>query len=405
MAGEQHLFTLHRLLDGASMEAGAFAIELRENGSLAFAEFRYAENYIRHPQAIPLMPGMPLKPTALAFACSGEGVPGFIDELLPDAWGRRLIAHGLSQRGLARNPTLADLLSVPAGSLIGCFTCAPYGDPAPTPTDGLDLVEAGPAMESARRVDRNEATELDFDRLALAGASSPKGARPKLLVRDEAGFWLAKLERGVDVYDVVLAEHAALQIARDAGLDAPASRIVTIEGVRALLVERFDRDGDGQRSHLVSANALLKDPRSQEDRLHASYDDLAKLIRDHSDRPAHDLRQLLGQVLLNSTLRNTDDHLRNFSFLADCKGMRLSPAYDIVPTPTVGAYHQLGWGYGHSLPRLSSAREAAQHLGVPASQGDKLARDLGTAIARHAPLLREAGALTRAEADPAGPTP
>jgi serine/threonine-protein kinase HipA len=54
--------------------------------------------------------------------------------------------------------------------------------------------------------------------------------------------------------------------------------------------------------------------------------------------------------MFNVLCRNTDDHPRNHGFLWGEKGLALSPAYDIVPTPTrqgVGTDFSLSMSLGN----------------------------------------------------------
>ncbi|MEM1216886.1 MAG: HipA domain-containing protein, partial [Bacteroidota bacterium] len=44
-------------------------------------------------------------------------------------------------------------------------------------------------------------------------------------------------------------------------------------------------------------------------------------------------RELWRRIVFSVAISNTDDHLRNHGFLLDKSGWRLSPAYDINPTP------------------------------------------------------------------------
>lgn len=391
--GEHYLFKIHAFLQGQVHHAAYFALEIAPNGNTKFVELQYTPEYQALSCAIPLLPTLPVTSDRYTFTCTGDGVPGFIEELLPDSWGRVLIARTLRNKGVSRNPTIADLLSIPSGSYLGCFTCTTRDQLANPPLPGLHLVDAAATIKAAKRVDRLQGTEEDFERLRVAGASSPGGARPKFLAYDDDGYWLAKLERDSDRYNVLMAEHTALEIARNAGLHAPVSKVVNVEDERMLLVERFDLDAQSNRLNSFTANAILKDSHSQQDIMFGSYESIAGLIKRYSHRPREDLYQLLGQALLNKVVRNTDDHLRNFSFIGDNSGFCLSPAYDIVPTPTVGAYHQLGWGRGSFLPELSNAESAARHLGLPGALGKELGERLAESIKAHAPALRDAGAL------------
>lgn len=387
------LFSLYHAPYGRPTLAGVFAVAVNARGRAEYVEFQYDKGYLSRKEVPPLMPTMPLRSEAYIYRSRGDGLPGFVDELLPDAWGRRIMARTLFEQGIGRQPGIIDFLSFPVRSVLGSFFCAPYGSQPETLSDGVRLTAAGPTLHSALQADVEQASEEDLRHLRLAGASSSKGARPKFLAVSEDGFWLAKLSRSIDRYDVLLAEHAAMGAAEDSGLLAAETRLVKIGGIRALLVRRFDREAEGKRLHSVSANALLKDPETQEDPYHASYQDLARLVRQYSTRPDEDLRQLLGQALLNGAVRNTDDHLRNFSFLECEGGFRLSPAYDIVPTPDIGAYHQLSWGYSSVMPSLSDAGLAATSLGLSSNVGVELAESVQLAMRKWARQLSASGAM------------
>ena len=44
-------------------------------------------------------------------------------------------------------------------------------------------------------------------------------------------------------------------------------------------------------------------------------------------------------MLFNIMVSNSDDHLRNHGFIFDMSGWRISPAYDINPTPNSMGLH------------------------------------------------------------------
>jgi len=46
-----------------------------------------------------------------------------------------------------------------------------------------------------------------------------------------------------------------------------------------------------------------------------------------------DLEELWKRVVFNCLISNTDDHLRNHGFLHAQTGWRLSPLYDVNPSP------------------------------------------------------------------------
>lgn len=57
-------------------------------------------------------------------------------------------------------------------------------------------------------------------------------------------------------------------------------------------------------------------------------------IRQMSASPKEDLEALWRRIVFNVLISNVDDHLRNHVFLyTGLSGWRLSPAYDLNPTP------------------------------------------------------------------------
>src|SRR4029077_10750590 len=76
--------------------------------------------------------------------------------------------------------------------------------------------------------------------LMLLGTSMG-GARPKAVVEDNEGLWVAKFNRPDDRWNNTRVESAMLQLAKAFGISTASSRIETIAGKDVLLVKRFDR--------------------------------------------------------------------------------------------------------------------------------------------------------------------
>ena len=62
---------------------------------------------------------------------------------------------------------------------------------------------------------------------------------------------------------------------------------------------------------------------------------LADEIRRISASPQADLRELFARMCFNAAVSNLDDHPRNHAVLAKGRNWRLSPAYDLTPSPVV----------------------------------------------------------------------
>lgn len=69
---------------------------------------------------------------------------------------------------------------------------------------------------------------------------------------------------------------------------------------------------------------------------HASYPELAELIRNRFSEPKRTLHELFGRMTFNILVGNTDDHARNHAAFWDGNQLTLTPAYDICPQSRTG---------------------------------------------------------------------
>src|SRR6185437_2631772 len=131
---------------------------------------------------------------------------------------------------------------------------------------------------------------------------------------------------------VTKGEVLALRLARNAGIDAAASRVVESDGLPVALIRRFDRKDHGQRIMYVSAATMLG-AEVMESEEHF-YTEIVDAIRVHgADAPA-DIEELWRRIAFSILITNVDDHLRNHGFLhVEREFWRLSPAFDINPSP------------------------------------------------------------------------
>jgi serine/threonine-protein kinase HipA len=98
-------------------------------------------------------------------------------------------------------------------------------------------------------------------------------------------------------------------------------------------------------------------------------------------------------MLINRTLHNTDDHLRNFSLIQYPDGWRLSPVYDVVPDFTLSSDHQLTVLGSTYLPTIESAEaiKAGQALGLTRSNTPQIIERVKTVTSNWIDILLEAG--------------
>ena len=192
------------------------------------------------------------------------------------------------------------------------------------------LIRLGELLNAAMRVAADDDDDRDL-RLILAPGSSLGGARAKASVLDlEGQLAIAKFPQADDRFPVMPWEAVALDLARRAGITVPTWRLERVAGRTVLLLHRFDRNGN-VRIPFLSAMSMLGAADNEEH----SYLEIVDALRQYGSQPERDCAQLWRRIVFNILISNTDDHLRNHGFLYDgAGGWRLSPAYDLNPTPT-----------------------------------------------------------------------
>lgn len=352
------------------IKAAEFVV-LEDQGRVIKVGFRYLPAYLEHPNRFALDPvQLPCNGDEKVFNCQG-GLPAFLDDYLPDDWGRNVLARLAFYRDQKKfnANSVVDTLALMGGSRIGALSIVAKGQPAQF-EDGSDLQLIGRAEEAAQQIDDLSLQHVKPDEMSLLylanSGTGVGGARPKALLSEGERHYLAKFNRlHRDPYNNAQVELACLQMAREAGINIGRGSVKTsINGRDVLLLERFDIEG-GYRNHLISVNGLLKDAKTQRDWGQAfRYDDIATLLRRYSVNIENDLEQLLRLMLFNRAINNTDDHERNFSLIYGNGGYQLSPAYDLVPIPIQGQYPAAGFGYQQYPPRPSEIQRYGKVFGL-----------------------------------------
>src|SRR5215212_7679327 len=319
--------------------------------------FTYGRSYLAREEAIPLyLPEIPLQRGRIA-PLTGD-VAGCIADAGPDAWGQRVI---LNHRVGASGDATADLhrltyLLESGSDRIGALDFqASATDYVPREGDQASLEELARAAE---RVERGVPLSPALDRALLHG-SSVGGARPKALLRDDERCLIAKFSSTTDVYPVVKGEFLAMELARRVGLDVPRVELTHALGRDALLIERFDRPGDGRRRQMISALTILG--LSEIAARYASYASLADAIRARFTEPKRTMRELFSRIVFNVLAGNTDDHHRNHAAFWDGSALTLTPAYDICPQPRAGGESAQIMAIGRDGYRMSQVAGCVHH--------------------------------------------
>ena len=182
--------------------------------------------------------------------------------------------------------------------------------------------------------------------------------------------------------DLMIAEQLGMACARTCGLNVADTELVAI-GRGALVVRRFDRlDASGEvigglaapiRRHQEDfAQALAHKPGSKYAELSGgTARSIASFLRAYSTSPANDVRELLKIALFNYAIGNADNHLKNLSIIygPGWKGIRLAPAYDLVPTTYYARFsREMGMAIGktRNIDEVCAEdiKELARQIGV-----------------------------------------
>lgn len=372
---------------GTGLILAAECVIEEQQGVVCQTGFRYRPDYLHHPNAFSIDPNaLPLTAGEVRLPCKG-GIPGFLDDYLPDAWGRKVLtrlAYYRKQERFNANSVI-DTLALLGNSRIGSLSIVPKGE-APCYDMGLPIEELAKLQLAAQHIEDVDYTDMcsdDMNLLYLASSGSGVGgARPKALVSIGQSAYLAKFNRlTLDDYNNARVELACLKMARAAGISMRDGQVKSgINGREVLLLERFDINGE-HRNHLITINALLKESSSQRDGGGVfRYDDIHKILQHHSTCVERDLEQLLKLMLFNRAINNADDHERNFSLINTGEGYHFAPAYDLVPTIVTGQYPAAGFLHSPFSPRLSEAVSLGKIFGLPKTVVSRCVEEVKTQI-------------------------
>lgn len=297
-------------------------------------------------------------------------LPPWFSGLLPEGALRELV---MQEMGPGDHDQF-DLLTRLGADLPGAVLVTPETGPPPS---------AGPLK--LEEVDGLEATLPEgLVKFSLAGvqlkfAVTAEGERLTAPARAGSGRYILKVpsERYPGLPE---AEYAAMELARMVGIDAARCRLVPVKSVKgipadllshgstALVVDRFDRGDDGARVHIEDA-AQIVGAIGERKYTMATTETVLNMIRRFSTDWRADVLEGLRRVVVDVLVGNGDNHLKNWSFIFPGDGqIRLSPAYDIVPTILYVPNDTLALRFvgTHSFENVSMkrVRRVAEYLGL-----------------------------------------
>lgn len=229
-------------------------------------------------------------------------------------------------------------------------------------------------------------------------AEGVSGVMPKALVRpdDRATVWTDEfiLKTGFDdLPGLAINEYLCLEVAREAGLEVPETRLS--DDGQVLAVRRFDRPADGPMLAVEDYCALK--PNDAVNKYKGSLEDLARLTSTYVPRATFrdNARRLYTLILLNYAIRNADAHLKNFALVyTSLDDVRLAPVYDVLSGTAYPAYAthlpaltlqgKRVWASGSMLAAYGGAR-----LGLRKADMDDARERITHALHKVAPMVKD----------------
>lgn len=317
-----------------SVTAGRFELKADRRGN-ALGRFVYGKSYLARPNAVAIDPVELKLSDATYETVRLNGVFGALRDAGPDYWGRRVIEKHAGVTKLGELDYLLNSADDRAGALGFGFNQNP---PSPRRkfNKTLELAKLQSIAEALMRQDDVKTEDAaQVQDLMLIGTSMG-GARPKAVVEDRDGLWIAKFNRPDDRWNNTRVEHAMLELAKTCGINVATIRIETVGGKDVLLVKRFDRDktqAGYTRARMISGLTLLRADEAASARERWSYVLMSEELRRVVDEPGKDAAELFRRMAFNALISNIDDHPRNHALIAKQAAWKLSPAYDLTPTP------------------------------------------------------------------------
>ena len=330
---------------------------------------------------------------------------GAVNDARPDRWGEAVIRYVVKPKDTSLMGHLYFAGEDRFGAL-GVSTSADQYLPfrqGPMPRlESLGVLRD--AVSTIAQGGRDALTQVQ--RQVASRGGSLGGAKPKGLITMEGREWIIKFFNN-EPYDLPLIEHAAMTLAKTAGIRVASTRPIALVGETALAVLRFDRLAHGarlpaQRIHCLSAATALRAANvgSAGGAMAAAfgYPALALLLQQVGPQSASErgaqIVELFRRMVFNILIGNTDDHERNHVLMrvpepgrasgrlrrAAALGVDapaslcLSPAFDVLPSNSGQGHHEFLIGDDAGDPSLDNAFSQCALFGLTRAQAAKEAQ-------------------------------
>lgn len=266
-----------------------------------------------------------------------HGLPPFIADSLPDSWGNSLFEKWMKKHKISIGDTspLHKLTFIGKRGM-GALEYEPSAEELEYSKDiGLnDLYECALKINDERESLIEKVEDITFETLIAVGTSAG-GRQMKAIVAinpstgeirsgqitglKDFNYYIIKFEDSLLPSTEI--EMAYYEMAKKSGIRMEDCRIISVDGKNHFLTKRFDRK-NGEKIHMQTLAAIDPDVKT--------YDQLFLTCR-KLGLSEKEISELFSRMVFNIMANNTDDHIKNFSFLMEKGGRwQLSPAYDLT---------------------------------------------------------------------------
>lgn len=306
-----------------------------------------------------------------------EGLFGVFSDSLPDGWGKLLVDRMLAGKGInPREINILNRLAIVGDSGMGALSYRPEHKFI-LQEDEKDYDKL--ALACKELLETNFSSDLD--KLFMLGGSSG-GARPKILTEIDGEEWIIKFPSSYDVKDIGEIEYLYSLCAKKCGIEMPETKLFSSKISKGYFgIKRFDRNEKNKRRiHMISVSALLETSHRLPN---LDYDILMKLTLKLTNS-FEEVEKMFRLMCFNIFAHNRDDHSKNFSFIYDeeLKKWKLSPAYDLTFSYSIGGEHATTVNGNGRNPDMKDILKVAENIGMKYENAKKNAEEIKKIVSK-----------------------
>lgn len=300
-----------------------------------------------------------------------EGLFGVFSDSLPDGWGKLLVDRMLAGKGInPREINILNRLAIVGDSGMGALSYRPEHKFI-LQEDEKDYDKL--ALACKELLETNFSSDLD--KLFMLGGSSG-GARPKILTEIDGEEWIIKFPSSYDIKDIGEIEYLYSLCAKKCGIEMLETKLFPSKISKGYFgIKRFDRNEKNKRRiHMISVSALLETSHRLPN---LDYDILMKLTLKLTNS-FEEVEKMFRLMCFNIFAHNRDDHSKNFSFIYDeeLKKWKLSPAYDLTFSYSIGGEHATTVNGNGRNPDMKDILKVAENIGMKYENAKKNAEEI-----------------------------